>query len=163
MRQRQKLLKGLHPGFAIVPHPAFFQYDFALFFEFDRIQLQIAHSVCLELETDPKPGFFKALEICSIITSCKGILPAAVFRDNPRKVTRGMILGPLEHHVFENMGYTGNAFKLGTASNLVPSLLDNDGSPKIFLDQHFQPIFQNTVVHRRTSEGKAAQQYKEEK
>ena len=87
-----------------------------------------------------------ALEIGGVIPTGKGVVIAALRLDRGGKLTRGEIVGALEHEVFEEMRDAGVAGRLICGTGAIPDHMGDDGRAAIGDHHHFETIVQMEVI-----------------
>ena len=121
--------------------------------EFLFIQHQVAHAVGFQLEGDGQTRFFKLLEIGGVINTGESVFASAVFGDNARELAILVCGGTFEHHVFENMRDTGEAFRLVTRPNLVPDLRHHHRCAMILTHHNLEAVLESGLLNRTIASG----------
>ena len=134
-------LRGRHlfvqegAGIAVGALAAFFDDDLAFGGHILFGEDQIAHAFCLHLHHQAQTVGGNPLEIGGVIPAGKGVVIAALRLDCVGKLTRGQIVGALEHQVFEEMRDAGMAGRLICGTGAIPDHMGDDGGAVIF-DHH---------------------------
>ena len=139
--RRRHLFAQERAGIAVGALAAFFDDDLAFGGHILFGEDQIAHALCLHLHHQAQTVGGNPLEIGGVIPAGKGVVIAALRFDRVGKLTRGQIVGALEHQVFEEVCNAGMAGRLVCGAGAIPDHMGDDGGAVIFDHHEFQPVF----------------------
>jgi hypothetical protein len=138
--------RGFHlliqPGAGIVgnPHIVFFEYDVAFRLHHVVGEHQSRHTVGLEFHQRLQLLARRALEVAGIVARRERVLLPADGSDDLREQPLRVLLGALEHQMFEEMGEARFAGRFVGGANPVPDHVGDDGRAVVGDDDDFEPV-----------------------
>ena len=132
------------------PHVLFLKYDRKLRADFLLAQGQPGHPVGLEFHERLEVLARGALKVARIVGTRERVLLAANGGDSLREQAHGILLGTLEHEVFEEMREAGLSRRLVGRAHLVPDHMGHDRRAVVRNDDDFQAVFQREMADLRS-------------
>ena len=111
-----------------------------------RGQGQGAHPLRLKFEGNGETISGQGLKVGRVVPAGEGVFVPAVGGDDAGEFARSELFRALEHHVFKQMGNTGESAGFVTGADFVPDLRGNDRRPSVLLDEHLEPVAEGPLV-----------------
>ena len=129
------------------PGTALGKYHAALAFYHFRVDREVADTVGFEFEDRFQGVFLEPVGVDGHVFGRVRIVGTAVGFHYPVELLRTVIFGAVEHHVFEEVGESGNAVYLVPRADLPEKVHVRRGDGMVFQDEEFHAVGERETFH----------------